>query len=165
MWYKLARYNLADPEGRKRLQRFRRILVPVVGERNDDLAVELACQLLGGDGAQIWIVYVIEVERSLELDAYLPQEVARAEQALEHAEGLCAGGPTTVASEILQARLAGPAIIDEAEKREAELIIIGLPYRLHFRGFDLGDTAAYILKNAECPVWLCRDRPRADSDQ
>lgn len=140
------------------MRNFRRILVPVVGESNDDLAVELACGLVGGPDAQIWVVYVIEVRRSLPLGADLPEEVSRAEAALARTEGLCKPTAAHLETEILQARLAGPAIIDEAEKRGVELIIIGLPYRLHFRGFDLGETARYVLKNAACPVWLCRDR-------
>lgn len=140
------------------LQQFRRILVPIVGEENDRLALELASDLAVRNGGQVWIIRVIEVKRSLPLDADLPEESAPAQTALDEAEAICQSATPNVETEILQARLAGPAIIDEAESREADLIIMGLPYRLHFRGFDLGETAAYVLKNASCPLWLCRAR-------
>lgn len=147
-----------EANGMTTLQKFRRILVPVVGEENDRLALELACDLASSNRAQVWVISVVEVRRSLPLDADVSEDVARASAALEQAEELCHEAIQDVETEILQARLAGPAIIDEAESREADLIIIGLPYRLHFRGFDLGDTAAYVLKNARCPVWICRAR-------
>lgn len=138
---------------------YHRILVPVVGEENDRLALELASLVAGRNGAQVWVICVIEVKRSLPLDADLPEEVERAETALGEAEGVCRQLlGEEVETEILQARMAGPAIIDEALARQADLIIIGLPYRLHFGSFDLGETASHVLKNAPCPVWLCRAR-------
>ena len=47
-----------------------------------------------------------------------------------------------------------PAIVNEAEEREADLILMGVKYKTPFGEFNLGDVAPYVLKNARCPVIL-----------
>ncbi len=59
-------------------------------------------------------------------------------------------------AEILRARDAGPAVVQEAVDRQVEAIVIGAPYRWHHGVFSLGHTAPYILRNAPCPVLLWR---------
>ena len=52
----------------------------------------------------------------------------------------------------------GAALVDEATEREADLLILGLPYRKRFGGdFAIGRTIPYVLKNAPCSVWVVRD--------
>ena len=57
-------------------------------------------------------------------------------------------------TEALQAREAGPAIIDEAVEREVDLILMGVKYKRRFGQFSLGNVVPYVLKNAPCPVIL-----------
>ena len=57
---------------------------------------------------------------------------------------------------ILQARDAGPAVVQEAVDREVEAIVVALPYKRRYGSFSLGNTVPYILKNAPCPVLLWR---------
>ena len=57
-------------------------------------------------------------------------------------------------TDILQAREAGPAIIDEAAEREVDLILMGIKHKTRFGQFSLGNVAPYVLKNAPCPVIL-----------
>ena len=57
-------------------------------------------------------------------------------------------------ADLLRAREVGPAIIDEAIEREADLILIGVSYKRHFGQFSLGDVLPYVLKNAPCRVIL-----------
>ena len=59
-----------------------------------------------------------------------------------------------VETDLLQARDAGPAIIDEAVEREVDLILIGVTYKRRFGQFSLGSVVPYILKNAPCHVIL-----------
>ena len=59
---------------------------------------------------------------------------------------------------LLQARDVGAAIVDEATERDADLLVVGLPYRTRFGGdFAIGRTIPYILQNAPCTVWVVRE--------
>jgi nucleotide-binding universal stress UspA family protein len=145
-----------------------RILVPVKGDVIDDEAVQLACTLAAGREQRgkprttIEIIYVIEVPRALPLDADLPDEVARGEQALAHAEALTHGLNIMVETEILQARTVGAAIVDEAVERGAETIIMAAQYRRRLGEFNMGLTLPYVLKNAPCRVLITRAPSRAE---
>jgi len=62
-----------------------------------------------------------------------------------------------VETELLQAREAGPTIVDEAESRNVDMIVLGLPYKKRFGEFNIGRTVPYVLKNATCQVVLWRE--------
>jgi nucleotide-binding universal stress UspA family protein len=134
-----------------------RILVPVNGSDLDDEIVRLAAATATRSGAQLVIVYVIVVRRTLPLDVELEDEVAKGEAVLDRAERAAEGFDVEVSSELLQARATGPAIVDEAVERAADLIVMGVTYRKRFGEFYLGQTAPYVLKNAPCRVWIARE--------
>lgn len=137
---------------------FRRVLVPVKGNRSDEEAIELACSVVKkGKDSKIYALYVIEVQRMLPLDADLPDENERGENALQQAEAFAAKYEQHIETDLLQAREVGPAIVDESVERDVDLIIIGVEYKRKFGEFTLGKTAPYVLKNAPCRVWICRE--------
>lgn len=133
---------------------YKRILVPVAGTEADDEAARLACALAKRTKGKIWSVYVIAVKRSLPLDAEIESEIQRAEAILNHVEDVAEEQGCEVQTDVLQAREAGPAIVDEAVEREADLILIGIKYKRHFGQFSLGSVVPYVLKNAPCSVLL-----------
>jgi len=58
----------------------------------------------------------------------------------------------------VQARDVGAAIVDEAAARDADMLILGLPYKTRFGGdFAIGRAVPYALKNAPCAVWVVRE--------
>ncbi len=134
----------------------------------DDEAVQMACTLAvgreqrGKPRTTIEIIYVIEVPRALPLDADLPDEVLRGEQALTHAETITHGLNVLVETEILQARTVGAAIVDEAVERGANTIIMAAQYRRRLGEFNMGLTLPYVLKNAPCRVLITRAPTRAE---
>lgn len=136
--------------------KFSKILVPIEGAPLDDEAIQYACVIARKDKAKVLVIYVIEVQRALPLDAEAAPLIQRAELALEHAENVAEEMGYQVESELLQARAAGPALVDEAIERGVDLIIMGVPYRKRLGDFSLGDTPSYVVKNAPCRVWLCR---------
>lgn len=135
------------------------ILVPVKGEPQDDEAVRLACRLAKNRKARVFVCYVIEVPRNLNLplNLELPQEQARGQEALKRAEKVAMEERYRLIGELLDARDAGTALVKEAVEQGVELIVLGMPYRRSMGLFTLGDTVSYILKNAPCRVWLCRE--------
>ncbi len=138
-----------------------RILVAVGGQKVDVETVRLACQLAKERGARLYGVHVIEVNRSLPLSAPVENLVERGEEILEEVEQIAAESGMEVATEMVQARDTGPAIVGEAEEWGADEIVMGLPYKRRFGEFFLGKTVPYVLKNAPCRVILYRERLNA----
>ena len=134
---------------------FHRILVPVIGTEADEEAIKLACRLAKQDKSQVYAVYIITMARELPLDAEVESEIRKAEDMLNHIESLAAEEQgCRIETDLLQARDAGPAIIDEAIEREVDLILMGVAYKRRFGEFSLGEVVPYVLKNATCRVIL-----------
>ncbi len=133
---------------------FTQVLIPVVGTAADEDAIKLACRLAKKKKSKIWVVYVITIKRSLPLDAEINSEIREAEAILDHMEEVAEEEENEIETDVLQAREAGPAIIDEAAERKVDLILMGIEYKRHFGQFSLGDVIPYVLENAPCPVIL-----------
>lgn len=134
----------------------RSFLVPVDGSPESLKAVEFACGIAKRTKGKVHVVHVIEVKRSLPLDAELVTEALRGEEILDEAEKVARRADLEVEGDLLQAREAGHAIIDEATERNAEAIVIGVPFNRPYGDFELGRVPAHVLKNAPCEVILLR---------
>ena len=132
----------------------KRILVPASGGEADKDAIELACRLAKKNKGKIWSVYVITIKRSLPVDAEIESETHEAEDILNRIEEVAENLDYEVETDVLQARDAGPAIIDEAVERGVDLILMAITYKRRFGQFSLGNIVPYVLKNAQCPVIL-----------
>jgi nucleotide-binding universal stress UspA family protein len=133
---------------------FDRILVPVSGSKADDEAIRLACRLAKKTKGKIWAVYVITVKRSLPIDVELDAEIKQGEEILNRAESIAEEQEYELETDLLQAREAGPTIIDEAVEHDADLILLGVEYKKSFGQFSLGSVIPYVLRNAPKRVIL-----------
>lgn len=133
---------------------FHRILVPVIGTKADEEAIRLGCQLAKKNKTKIWVVYVVTIKRSLPLDAEIEPEIRKAEDILDRMESIAEEEDFEIETDLLQARDAGPAIVDEAVEREIDLILVGIAYKRRFGQFSLGSVVPYILRSAPCHVIL-----------
>jgi nucleotide-binding universal stress UspA family protein len=132
------------------------ILVPSDGTHASMRAVALACSIARRNKGRVYVVHVIEVKRSLPLDAELEPEAGEGERILLEAEKVAREHDFDVRGELLQAREAGHAVVDEAVERGVDTIILGVDYKRPFGEFQLGRVPQYVLKNAPCLVWICR---------
>jgi nucleotide-binding universal stress UspA family protein len=136
------------------------ILVPTDGSRASMEALALACNIAKRNKGKIYVVHVIEVRRSLPLDADMSSEAERGEEILSQAEKTAHDMDFEVEGELLQAREAGHAVVDEATERKVDLILLGVEQQEHLGGYQLGRLPLYALKNAPCHVWLWRQMER-----
>lgn len=136
---------------------FRHILIPIGGTEADEAALRLAALLLAGGEGTAQLLHVIEVPFERQLDAQEEPAVAFADEVLGSGEQLLSGQLVTVSSGVVQARAAGPAIVDDAIERGADLIVMGLRYKKRFGGgWDAGRTVPYVMRNSTAPVWCLR---------
>lgn len=132
------------------------ILVPIVQSEASFDAVTVAATLAKQRKGHVYVVHIIEVNRSLPLNAELEAEARRGEQLVRRAEELAASAGHPVTGTLLQAREAGEAIVEEARDHGVEAIILGVPNKRQGGASQLGRTADYVLKNATCAVWVVR---------
>ena len=135
---------------------YQRLMVPINGSAGDEHALRVALSLPRRVRLPIFILFVVQVRQELPLDAELPEEVDRGDAAIRRCEALALAERADVDAEILQARTAGAAIVDEAAQRGTDLIIMSVAGRYHRGEYTLGRTAPYVLKNAACEVWVLR---------
>ncbi len=138
------------------------ILVPLKGLAGEDEVLHLAFQLATGgerrakQHAKIHVIHVVKVPQALALDSDLPDLMAHGEAVLAAAEKAAALRDVVIHADLLQARSAGIAIVDESLERAVDLILLGAQYRRRHGEFDLGSTLPYVFKNAPCRVWVAR---------
>ena len=136
----------------------KKILVLVNGNSTDATMIDLASQTAKRSKAQVYAIHVIEVRRTLPLDADLVEERRAADSILDEAERVAADAGLELETEILQARDVGTAVVEEAIEAQVDLVMLGIPYRKKSGDLDLGKTVPYVLKNAPCNVWIYRER-------
>ena len=136
---------------------FKKILVAINGTRVDEEVIQLACRLARKHKGKIFVTYVIQLERTLPLDAEVDIAVQKAEEALDAAESCAEKCDYEVNTDLLQARAVGPALVNEAIERGVNLIMIGMNYKTKFGEFSLGDIAPHVLKHAPCQVMILRE--------
>jgi nucleotide-binding universal stress UspA family protein len=134
---------------------FRKILVPIFGTESHRETVELACRLLDKKNkGKIYAVYIIPVKRTLPLDADVSMEIHKAEKVLNEAEATANEFDCRLETDLLQAREIAPAIIEGANDKQADLILLGVAMQRRFGQFSLGNVVPYVLENAPCAVIL-----------
>jgi nucleotide-binding universal stress UspA family protein len=101
------------------------------------------------------------VPLSLPLDARLHEEEDQAEALLDDAQALVESYGVRAVTRLLRARRAGPAIVEEARRRHAELVVLGAPRRaISGRRRLFGKTVDYVLREAPCRVLIATGRQR-----
>ncbi|HEX7498165.1 MAG TPA: universal stress protein [Candidatus Limnocylindrales bacterium] len=137
---------------------FRRAVIALNGGPVDNTIVRLAIEATRSPHAELVAVHVVELDWTQPLDADVAERSEEAQRVLDMAEGVAEGLHAKLESVLVQARDVGAAIVDEAEAREADLLILGLPYKTRFGGdFAVGRAVTYALKNAPCAVWVVRE--------
>jgi APA family basic amino acid/polyamine antiporter len=141
----------APPEQLPETQ-FSSILVPMklglIGEEMIATAVKLAQER----GAEVEALHVIRVPLDKALDAELAAEEERAVASLAEAQLLGADHGVQVRAETVRARSIGEAIVSEAARRGADLIVLGSAPRWRRQSRFFSPTVEYVLRKAPCEV-------------
>ena len=135
---------------------YRSILVPVVAGEESREAVEVAARLATERAGRIVLLRVIVIPLELPLDADLSEQLEEAHLLLDKARAIAEPYGVRVVERVVRERKAGRAIVAEAERRGAEIVVLGAPRGAHRAIF--GHTVDYVLKNAPCRVMVAAGR-------
>lgn len=133
------------------------IVVVVGGEQLDSNLVSLGCLMAKGVKRRVHLLHVIEVPRALPLNATLEKETNRADKILKSAMEIAARVGCDAIPEVVQAREAGSAIVEEAKDHQCSLILIGQQRHGSSKQLDMGKAISYVLANSPCRVWFVQD--------
>jgi APA family basic amino acid/polyamine antiporter len=141
---------------------YRTIVVPVTRTAESEEALVTASRLATERGSTIVLVHVIEVPLEQPLDAELPEIEAAADELLDNAQAFVEQYGVRAVTRLLRARSAGRAIVDEADGRNAEVIVLGAPRReLIGRERIFGKTTDFVLKASKVRVLVTAGRKAA----
>ncbi|HEY8647130.1 MAG TPA: universal stress protein [Gaiellaceae bacterium] len=138
---------------------YRAILVPIVAGDESREAVEVAARLATERAGRIVLLRVIVVPLELPLDADLAEQVEEAHHLLDEAYAIVEPYGVRAVERVVRARQAGRAIVEEADRRGTEVVVLGARrgnYKTIF-----GSTVEYVLKNAPCRVMVAAGRKAA----
>ena len=133
---------------------FSHILVPMklgpIGEEMIATAVKLAQER----GAEVEALHVIRVPLDRPLEEEVGDEDERAAASLAEAQLLGADHGVEVRGETVRARSIGQAIVEEAERRGVDLIVMGSSPRWRRQSRFFSPTVEYVLRKAPTEVLI-----------
>lgn len=143
---------------------YQKILVPVDGSTTSECALQEAIRLAQQQRAQLELVHVFEdvlywVDESYINYAELQETIrASGEKILTQAQALVQQAGLTAETKLLEAKSQRIAniLVAEAERWQAELIVIGTHGRTGFSRLVLGSVAEGVVRTASMPVLLVR---------
>jgi nucleotide-binding universal stress UspA family protein len=123
----------------------------VAGPRGQE-ALDLAMRLAAERRATIVALRVIVVPLDMPIDAELAEAEEQADRLLDDARNQAELYGVRIIERLVRSRSAGRAIVDEAERRQSEIVVLGAPRAERRQIF--GPAADYVLKHAPCRVMV-----------
>jgi APA family basic amino acid/polyamine antiporter len=145
--------------GRAVALEYRTILVPIVTGPESREAIDLAARLAAERGATIVALRVLVVPMELPLEAPLPDQEALADRLLDDARITADSYGVRMIDRLVRSRNAGRSIVEEADRRQAEIVVLGAPRGHHRQLF--GHTVDFVLKHAACRVMVAAGKRAA----
>jgi APA family basic amino acid/polyamine antiporter len=132
---------------------FTRVLVPMkLGDIGEEM-VATAVALAKERRAAVEALFVVAVPRERSLEAPLPPEVEeRARASLDEARLLGEEHGVEVETATVRARSIGHAIVEEAQRRSSDLIVLGSAPRWRRQSRFFSPTVDHVLRHAPCEV-------------
>jgi nucleotide-binding universal stress UspA family protein len=134
---------------------YERILVPMkLGDIGEEM-VATAIALAKDDPAEVQAITVVRVPRRFPLEGELPPEIAaKVDASLAEARGLGEDHDVPVKTDVVRARSIGHAIVEEAQARDADLIVLGSASRWRRQSRFFSPTVDFVLRHAPCEVMV-----------
>lgn len=138
------------------------IVVPFDFSEPTTRAIDMAIEL-GGQAAELHLIHVIEpIPTLISLDPAMPSLVShdkeRVDEAVNHMKKLLEDGRYSRFKQHCVIGDPGSEIVSFAKSVQADLIVIPSHGRTGLKRLFLGSVAERVLRLAECPVLVLRDK-------
>jgi APA family basic amino acid/polyamine antiporter len=140
---------------------YRSIVVPVTRSSESEEALVAAARLAAERRGRIAIVSVVEVPLHLPSEATLPELERDAHELLDQAQALVESYGVPAVARLIRGApgSAGEKIVEDARRRNADLIVVGEPRS--GRRTRFGRTVDHILRESDIPVLVTAGRKEA----
>src|SRR5579883_1951186 len=113
-------------QAQRLLPEWRKIAVPAFGAPYSERAIQAACRVAdGAAGAEVRLVYIMEVPRALAMASELPGEQAFAEQFLSQGREYTTGLGIAVTTDVIRGREAVETLVRYLKQNEFDLVVLG----------------------------------------
>ena len=107
--------------------------------------------------SNIYVIYIIKVDRNFPLDASVPLSSAIGEEILTRIETMITPlKQINFSLELLQARHVGPAIISNATEKSVDAIVISTKDHTQYGVFSLEEDILYLFKHSPCQLIISK---------
>ncbi|CAB3288320.1 UspA domain protein [Methanocaldococcus lauensis] len=140
---------------------YKKIVVPTDGSDVSIEAAKHAIVIAKKFDAEIYAIYVVDVSPFVGIPAEgtweLISEVLReeGEEALKKIKKMAEDNDVEVHTEMIEG-VPAKEIVEYAEKKEADLIVMGTTGKTGLERILLGSVAERVIKNAHCPVLVVK---------
>ncbi len=138
---------------------FKRIVVPIDGSEHSYRALANAKELARCFGATLWLVHAFPQTSDLlgynEYEKLVAQRESTGQTVLDEAHQKLGESGLDVRNELLE-EPAAEAILNVANVREADLIVMGTRGLGTLQGLLLGSVSHKVIQHAKCPVMVIR---------
>lgn len=133
----------------------RTIVVPLLGHDESEHAVSLACRLAADRNGHVLLLAPLEVPAELPLDARFDEEEQRLKDWLGRVRAHAESYGIAADTEILRTRNFGLDVATEADRMDADLIVVGTPICSR-QGFEhtFPEAVERILRHASARVLI-----------
>jgi nucleotide-binding universal stress UspA family protein len=138
---------------------YRKILIPTDGNSWINDTIDFICSIQEKVNAEIYIISIVVVPRSLPLDANKPELVEPAREAIKIAEDIAAKHNVEINTSIIYSRAVEESILHAAEDYECDVIAIAHNNE-KLRLFS--NVSSNIYKRATCNVWLFNNKQQSE---
>ena len=133
------------------MKKAKRILVALKTLEHAVELTDVACRL-GADGANLFLIHIIELPDPTPLNAEVPDLEALAKKIVGTAARVASRSEMNVSRLILRAHDAGQALLEEMKDKKVELAVIGYHHRAMLAEMLMGTTARHLARHAPCHI-------------
>ena len=145
---------------------YQHILVPVDGSAISFSAVKQAAIIAKAFGGELTLISLVAEDPFTEVDfyyssaimkEYFVQAYANAEKALKEALVIAQAEGVEPTTQIIKGQVSADGVVQTAEEKKSDLIVMGSHGRKGFQKFLLGSFAQDVLRGTHLPVLIVKE--------
>ncbi|TCB34891.1 universal stress protein [Acinetobacter sp. ANC 4910] len=145
---------------------YQHILVPVDGSAISFSAVKQAAIIAKAFGSELTLISLVAEDPFTEVDfyyssaimkEYFVQAYANAEKALKEAVVFAQAEGVEPTTQIIKGQVSAEGVVQTAEEKKSDLIVMGSHGRKGFQKFLLGSFAQDVLRGTHLPVLIVKE--------